>query len=262
MNQNGAVNLQSGSIARFNLADTASTINLTGGLVLNGNASISVEGGDADSLVTISTNGISGSGNLAINDEAGAWAVTSTRLHINAASSFAGNSSLNEGTLILGNKDALSSGSLTITGASTLQSSADLSGANAVANAVTLNNNLTVSGTNNLELSGTFTGTGADANRTLTNNLTGPAALTVSGGTNLGAAANTAARTLTVAGTGATTFSGNIVDGNAQANALSITNTNLTILSGSNSYSGLTTVNNGAGIARFSEAIAALVRRH
>jgi autotransporter-associated beta strand protein len=195
MTQSGVITLGSGgtgATARFNLADAASNLIVTGGVVLNGNSSISVEGGDADSLVSINTTGISGTGNLAINDEAGAWAVTSTRLAINAASTFIGNTTLNEGTLILGHKDALSTGSLTITGASTIQAGADLSGANAVANALTLNNSLTVAGSNNLTFSGTFTGTGGNADRTLTNSLTS-GTLVLSGTTiNIGATGNTA----------------------------------------------------------------------
>jgi len=97
--QQGAVSLGSagtGATARFNLADAASNLIITGGVVLSGNSSISVEGGDADSLVTISGTGISGTGDLAINDEAGVWAVTSTRLAINAASTFIGNTTLRQ----------------------------------------------------------------------------------------------------------------------------------------------------------------------
>lgn len=247
LNQDGAVNLDAGSIVRFNL-DAASTLNLTGGVVLNGDASISTEGGDADSLVSITTTGISGTGNLAINSEAGSWAVTSSRLAINAAGSFVGNTTLNEGILILGHKNALSTGSLTITGASTLQAGVNLSagGSGPVANAVTLNAGLTVSGTNNLTLSGTFTGTGNDADRTLTSSITGPAVLTISGGVDVGASANTAARILTLAGTGATTVSGNMADGNAFANSVTITSTGVTTFSGANTYSGTTTVNAAA----------------
>ena len=159
LTQSGAVNLNGGSVVRLFLADVASNLELTGGVVLNGNASISVAGGDADSLVSINTNGISGTGNLAINDEAGAWAQTSTRLAINVASTFTGNTSLNEGILILGHKDALSAGSLTITGASTLQTGAVLTGANAIPNSTIVNAALTLSGTNNFELSGAISGT-------------------------------------------------------------------------------------------------------
>jgi autotransporter-associated beta strand protein len=249
MTQSGVITLGSGgtgATARFNLADAASNLIVTGGVVLNGNSSISVEGGDADSLVSINTTGISGTGNLAINDEAGAWAVTSTRLAINAASTFVGNTTLNEGILILGHKDALSTGSLTITGSSTIQASADLSGANAVANALTLNNTLTVSGSNNLTFSGTFTGTGGNADRTLTNSLTA-GTLVLSGSTiNIGATGNTAGRTLTINGTGNTEITGQIVNNTAFANALLKGGTGtLTLSNSTNSYTGATTINAG-----------------
>jgi autotransporter-associated beta strand protein len=247
--QSGVITLGSGgtgATARFNLADAASNLIVTGGVVLNGNSSISVEGGDADSLVSINTTGISGTGNLAINDEAGAWAITSTRLAINAASTFTGNTTLNEGTLILGHKDALSTGSLTITGASTIQAGADLSGVNAVANALTLNNNLTVSGSNNLTFAGIFTGTGANADRTLTNSLT-VGTLVLSGPTiNIGATGNTAGRTLTINGTGNTEITGQIVNNTAFANALLKGGTGtLTLSNSTNSYTGATTINAG-----------------
>jgi autotransporter-associated beta strand protein len=160
LNQNGAVNLNAGSIVRL-VVDTASSLNFGGGIVLNGNASITAVGGDADSLVSINTTGISGTGNLAINDEAGAWAQTSSRLAINAAGTFTGNSTLNEGTLIFGHKDALSSGSLTITAAAAIQANTDLTagGAGPIPNAVIANAALTMTGTSNFELSGLVSGT-------------------------------------------------------------------------------------------------------
>ena len=160
VNQQGQLNLNAGSIVRFFLADVASSISVTGGVVLNGTASVGVAGGDADSIVTISGTGISGTGDLNINDEAGAWTQTSTRLAINAAGTFVGNTTLNEGFLILGNKDALSTGSLTITGASSLQAGVDLTatGAGPIATPVVANAALTLSGTNNFTLSTAISG--------------------------------------------------------------------------------------------------------
>ncbi|MBK8091898.1 MAG: autotransporter-associated beta strand repeat-containing protein [Verrucomicrobiaceae bacterium] len=208
VNQNGAVNLNAGSIVRLYLADVASELNLAGGVVLNGNASLSVAGGDADSLVTISDVGISGTGNLAINDESGTWNTTSSRLAINVASTFTGNTSLNEGTLILGHKDALSTGTLAITGASTLQASTDLSGANAIPNALTLSNNLTVAGSNNLTIGGATTQ--STASRTITNNLTGGSTFRLA---SLHLAEAITARTLTITGAGITTIGTLVNDG-------------------------------------------------
>ena len=82
----------------------------------------------------------------------GGWIVSGTNSH-------SGGTTLSgTGTLILGNRLALGSGTLTITnGASTtggLASSLDLSGANAVTNAVVLSSNTRITGSNNLELEG------------------------------------------------------------------------------------------------------------
>jgi len=179
LTQSGALNLNAGSIARFALGDAASNLVLSGGVVLNGIASFGVNSGDADSLVTISGIGISGTGTLNINDEDGVWTTTSTRLAINAASTFIGDTTLTEGFLILGHKDALSAGSLTILGASTLEASTNLSasGSGPVPNAVILASTLTVSLSNDLSLSGILSGSGAltkTGSGTLTLNASNP----------------------------------------------------------------------------------------
>jgi autotransporter-associated beta strand protein len=247
LTQAGALTLGAGSIARFTLADAASNIVLTGGVVLGGDASFSVNGGDADSLVTIADLGISGSGNLAINDEAGGWGITSGRLAINVASTFIGNSSLTEGTLILGHKDALSSGTFTVAGASTLQAGTDLSasGSGPVPNAVVLNAALTVGGSNSLTLAGDFTGTGGDVNRTLTNSLTA-GTLTLSGANvAIGASANNAARTLTFSGAGTTLVSSAVTDGNAFANAFTKAGAGTLTFGAANTYAGTTALDQG-----------------
>ena len=248
VNQQGAVNLNAGSIARFTL-DDGSALNLTGGVVLNGNASFSVQGSaQADNLVTISGTGISGTGNLAINDEAGTWSVTSRTLRIDAAGSYLGDTTLNEGTLILGHQDALSSGSLTITGGSTIQAGITLTGTASVDNVLNLGATLTTSGTNSLEFSGNVTNS-VDANRTLTNNIASPALLTLSGAAlNLAPVTGTAAYTLTLSGTGSTTISAAINDGSSFANGLTVTSSGTTTLTGPNTYNGLTTMNQPTGV--------------
>ena len=234
LTQSGAVNLNAGSIARFALGDSASNLILTGGVVLNGNASLSLSNGDADSLLTISGTGISGTGNLALNDEAGTWGVTSGRVAINAAGTFTGNTTFTEGILILGDKDALSNGSLTILGTSTLQAGTDLSGANAFPNATVLSAALTVSGTNNFTFGGVLSPSGAD--RTLTNSLTGGAALVLSS-VNLAETAAAGARNLTLAGSAATSITSLV--NNLQNNTLT---------------NNLTTVTLGIGTIALSEA--------
>ncbi len=228
VNQNAALTLGAGSAARIFLADAASQLNLNAGVVLNGNASISVAGGDADSVVLIDTVGISDGGNsfaLAINDDTGGWAQTNTRVQINVASTHGGGTTLADGILILGNKNALGTGAFTVTGG-TLQGAVDLTGANALTYATTLAGNLTVSGTNNITFNSTVVQSGG--NRTLTSSLTGPAALLINQ-LNLAEAASVAARTLTVSGAGLTTINtlvnndqNNILTNNMTVNTLMI----------------------------------------
>lgn len=104
VNQNGLTTLGSGgtgATARFTINDAASTLNIAGGVVLGGNSSISVDGGDADSLVIISSiisDGGSGY-SLAINDDAGGWGVSNDILRLTGASTFTGNVNLASGIL-------------------------------------------------------------------------------------------------------------------------------------------------------------------
>ena len=204
------LNLGNGSgstaILRLFLADAFSVMNLGGGILLGDNASLSV-GGGTGVLVgnTITVGGISetgGSRSLSINDllgNTGAWTGNKTpTLAITAASSYTGGTTLSGGTVRLDVKDALGSGTINVGASSTLQAGSDLSGANAVMNAVTLNSTLIVSGGNNLTLGGVTTQ--SLGNRTLTNNLAA-GTLRVN---NLVMSDGAAARTLTVNGTGPT----------------------------------------------------------
>lgn len=104
VNQNGQVNIGSGGIganARFTVNDAATQLNIIGNVVLGGNSSISVDGGDADSFTTIS--GViseGGSGySLAINNDAGGWAVGNDIIRLTGLNTFTGNITLAEGTL-------------------------------------------------------------------------------------------------------------------------------------------------------------------
>jgi len=250
LTQSGLISLNGTSVARINLADAASNLIISGGINLNGNASFSVTGGDADSLVTITGTGFSGTGDLAINDDAGGWNQTNTIVRINAPGSYVGNTTLASGTLILGDSAALSAGSLTISAASTVQAGITLTGTSSVANVLNLGATLTTSGTNSLEFSGNVSNS-VDANRTLTNNIASPALLTLSGAAlNLAPVTGTAAYTLTLSGTGSTTISAAINDGSSFANGLTVTSSGTTTLSGANTYNGLTTMNQATGILR------------
>jgi fibronectin-binding autotransporter adhesin len=102
VDQNGAITLGAGgtgATVRLFLADAASAITLSGAVTLGGNSSISVAGGDADSLLNISSvisDGGSGYA-LAINDDAGGWAQTNTIVRLMGANTFSGNFALGQG---------------------------------------------------------------------------------------------------------------------------------------------------------------------
>lgn len=220
VDQGGVLTLGSagtGASVRLFLADAASAITLSGGVTLGGNSSISIAGGDADSFGTISgiiSDGGSGYG-LTLNDDAGGWAQTNTILLLTGANTYTGGTVLASGTLILGNKDALSTGPLAVTAASTLNSLVDLTGLDARSNALNLSAVLTFTGSNGITFSGTTNNVGAGG---ITNSLTSGNLLFAQ--VNLAESAAAAARTLTIAGssTGSTTI--NTLVNNDQNNTL------------------------------------------
>ena len=103
VDQSGLVTLGSGGTGgnvRIFLADAFSKLNITGGVILGGNSSISV-GGDAAAVATISSvisDGGSGYG-LAVNDDAGGWGTTDRTLRLTGLNTFTGNVSLDSGVL-------------------------------------------------------------------------------------------------------------------------------------------------------------------
>lgn len=78
-------------------------------------------------------------------------------LSLATANLYQGNTTLQAGTLNLGNAGALGSGRLDVTGTAALQSGSALT----VGNAVTISGNLSVQGSNNLTLSGNLSGMGS-----------------------------------------------------------------------------------------------------
>jgi fibronectin-binding autotransporter adhesin len=162
-------------------------------------------------------------------------------LTLNAANVHTGGVEVAGGTLRIGNKDAIGSGLLrTNTTASTIEASTDLSGANALANNFELQTGTTIAGTQNLQVSGTTTVFGG--NRTLTNNLTAGAQLTLG---NVNLSNNNTARTLTVTGTADTLISGSIANGGTSAGLLTKAGTSTLTLTGTNTYTGATTISGG-----------------
>ena len=179
------------------------TINNT--MVLNAGSAMSLSPASG-STVTLAGD-ISGNGMLVRDDfnNTGAGTVV-----LSGNNSFSGGVQMNTRGLVLGSKTALGTGTLTIgdtvtapAQALTLTANTDLSGANAVGNAVTVNQNFSVLGTNKLELSGNM---------------------------NLGAAN----RTATVSNTADTTISGVISSG--AAGGLTKAGAGVLILSGANTY--------------------------
>lgn len=200
---------------------------------------------------TSRTVSIAGSGNVAITgvvangstSTAGQlkYAGTGT-LTLSGASTFAGGFTLNNGTLAIGANSTgaitngpLGTGTFTLTGPNLPATTAAVQAVGAshsIANAFNFTTDWTANGSQNLSFTGTTTESNSD---TLTNSMTGGAVLTFGP---LGLSGTTTARTLTVAGTGNTTFAGSIANGAATGGNIIITNTGTTIFSAANSYAG------------------------
>ena len=196
--------------------------NSTSAIALNLNSQSVALGGVIDS----SNNGglsVSGSGTLTLSGR----------------NSFSGTTTLPMGnTLVLGNKNALGAGTLTVSlptntsGSATLQAAVDLSGANAIANAVNANSaggNATweISGSNNITLAGNVSVTNSDV--LMKNDLGGGAGLVISG-----SIVPNPGRYFIFAGSGSTTVSGNI----GTSNGLIVSTTGVVTLSGSTAPQG------------------------
>jgi len=113
----------------------ANTVLLNGGLTVGGSNDLTLNGA------------IAGPGALIKQD--------SGRLTLNGVNAYA-STTLNAGTLNLGNDLALGTGALNVTGAAALDNSTDVQ----LLNTINLANNLTLTSANDLVLAGTLTGTG------------------------------------------------------------------------------------------------------
>ena len=155
-----------------------------------------------------------------------------------AGANFQGGFTLSAGTVVMGNKDALGSGLLTISGGATLASSTDLSGVNGVDNDVVMGASTVIGGTHNLTLSGSITLNGNS--RTLTNSNTG--ATVLAGPIYLSNLSETG-YTLTLAGAQPLTVSGAIANYNGSGTAGGLTvssSATVSLTSSSSSYTGVT----------------------
>jgi fibronectin-binding autotransporter adhesin len=160
------------------------------------------------------------------------------------------------GTLLLGSGSALGTGALLLSAtntASVIRASADLTGSNAVANAVILQAPVVAfTGSNSITLAGAFTQ--ALGSRQIISSLDVGRTLTLSG--SLGLSESGTGRMLTVAGSGNTTLAGVIADGTGGggSSGLSITNTATTTLAVDNTFSG--TAVSSAGTLLLSNSLA------
>ncbi len=211
---NSAIRLQTNAGVRN---ATTSTLTLGGAIDTNGKT-LTVDGAGN----TTATGVISGSGML-VKEQAG-------NLTLSGANTYSGGTTVSGGTITAGHNTALGSGGVTMTGG-TLAGS----GSPTIGNAVSLQGD---AGFSNITVSGAVSQTGG--NRTLT--LDGA---TISGGVVL--AENNQARTLTANVTADSTISGVIANGGGTgADGLTKTGAATLTLSGNNTYTGTTTINEGA----------------
>ncbi|PCM47175.1 transporter, partial [Pseudomonas fluorescens] len=205
-------------IVGSNTALGVGTLNAAANTTLDANTAVSLNnavglagalniGGTADLTLT---GLVSGAGSL-VKDGA-------ANLILNAANNYLGGTTLNAGTLTVGNSSALGSGALTVAGAATLDSNSPLVSLN---NGVALNAALTVGGTQNLTLGGVTSGTGqlikdGAANLTLNGNNTFSGGTTLNAGTlTLGNANGLGSGGLTVGGAATLDNSASFGIGNA-----------------------------------------------
>lgn len=172
--------------------------------------------------------------------------------NFNGASSFSGTTTLNSGTLGIGDDSAIGTSLLRFSGSANVSS---VGGARTIGNNVTLSGgSMTFTGSNSLQINGSFTG-GDGSNRNVSNTVTagtltlaGPVYIsaneasprTLTFGATTGATANVGTTTL-VTGTIA-----NNAGTNTTASSIAAQGGGLVILAGDNSYTGTTTLQNGS----------------
>ncbi len=218
----GSRTLTNNLSSTLTLHDIALTTNAT-------NRTLSLRGTGTTVIDGIVADGSTGAGTLRLRD-------TGTYT-LNGANTHTGGTWLNGATLIMGDANALGTGTLT------LQSGTFDGGSTnrTISNAVTLSGSTTLAGSADLNFTSTLTLT---ANRTLTLSATGANTLS-----NVELSSDATARRLTIAGNEDLTIAGVISDGVAGAGGRLLKNDTGTLtLTGTNTYSGDTTLNAGTVI--------------
>lgn len=196
---------------------TTSTLTLGGAINTNGQT-VTFDG----SGNTAATGVISGTGAL-VKDQSGDLALSGNN-------TYSGGTAVSGGTVTLGHDNALGTGGVVMTGGALVGS-----GSRTIGNTVSLQGD---AGFTNLTVAGSVSQTGGDRVLTLSG-------ATISGGVSL--AENNQTRTLTTNVTADSTISGVIADGaGSGADGLIKTGTATLTLSGANTYTGGTTITEGA----------------
>ncbi|MFS2123315.1 autotransporter-associated beta strand repeat-containing protein [Pseudomonas sp. Pseusp97] len=163
----------------------AATLDSSSGLVSVGNAVVLNAALSVGGTQDLTLGGVlTGIGQLVKNG--------ASKLTLNGVNTYSGGTTLNAGTLTMGNAGALGTSALTVGGAATLENTSPLS----LANDITLNADLALAGSNNLTLNGVISGA---AN--LTKN--GLSDLTLSGNNTFSGALNIASGSVTTLSSGA-----------------------------------------------------------
>ncbi|MBI2512381.1 MAG: autotransporter-associated beta strand repeat-containing protein [Opitutae bacterium] len=199
-------------IGHANALGTSGTVRFTGGTLQYGSGittDFSSRIANSTGAIAIDTNGndVTFASALASTNTGGLAKSGAGTLTLGAANSYTGGTTLNAGTLALGNNSALGTGTLTVNGG-TLTASG---GARTLSNSVTLAADLTIGGSQDL---------------------------TLSGGIALGGN-----RTFTIDNTGTTTFSGSLTE--PWYSDITKAGNGRLVLSGSNTFSGAMIVNAG-----------------